>query len=100
MTILYSSHFERTLKKMNKESITIMAEREKIFRSNCFDIRLKTHKLKGKFRSYWSFSITYSHRILFEFLQSNTVAFIDIGDHTVYEQRHVQRYSCYNFTVS
>ncbi len=73
------------MKTLGKESFITVAEREKMFRSNCFDPRLKTHKLKGKFKNYWSFSITYSHRILFGFLDAHSVAFIDIGDHAIYQ---------------
>ena len=83
--ILYSSHFERALKALPKEQSFIVAEREKMFRSNCFDPKLKTHKLKGNLGRYWSFSITYSHRIMFQFLDSSSVAFIDVGNHVIYQ---------------
>lgn len=56
-----------------------------LFKENCFNPRLKTHKLKGKLNGYWSFSITYSHRGLFEFLDGDSVAFIDVGDHSIYK---------------
>lgn len=83
--ILYSSHFERALKTLHRDALIFVDEREKIFRSNCFDTRLRTHKLKGKFKKYWSFSITYSLRILFEFVDTDAVSFIDIGDHALYQ---------------
>lgn len=59
--------------------------REKIFRKDCFDPRLKAHKLSGKLGKYWSFSLTDSHRVLFQFLGEGKVGFIDIGDHSVYQ---------------
>ncbi|OGL72994.1 hypothetical protein A3E39_02525 [Candidatus Uhrbacteria bacterium RIFCSPHIGHO2_12_FULL_60_25] len=83
--ILYSSHFERALRAVRDEHHMIIDEREKMFRSNCFHPLLKTHKLRGKLQKYWSFSITHSHRIMFEFLDSHSVAFIDIGDHAIYK---------------
>jgi mRNA-degrading endonuclease YafQ of YafQ-DinJ toxin-antitoxin module len=63
----------------------MVAEREALFRENCFHPALKTHKLNGRLKRFWSFSITYSHRILFEFLDTHSVAFIDVGDHSVYQ---------------
>ena len=82
--IEYSSRFERSLRSLGKEYREIVAEREKIFRANCFDPRLDTHKTKGKLRGFWSFSITHTHRILFEFLGNERVGFIDVGDHDIY----------------
>lgn len=83
--IFYSSRFERSLKSLPVQEKEIIAEREKLFRANCFDPRLKTHKLKGKYKEYWSFSLTYSHRVLFEFISEDVVAFIDVGDHSIYQ---------------
>ena len=68
-----------------REKSTVI-EREEIFKANCFDPRLKTHKLRGKLKEYWSFSLTYSHRVLFEFIEEDAVAFIDVGDHSIYQQ--------------
>lgn len=58
--------------------------REGWFRENCFDPRLKTHKLKGKHQDLWSFSITIKYRIVFRFVGSEEVYFIDVGDHSIY----------------
>lgn len=84
MNIYYSSHFLRQIKRLGKKYRDIVFEREKIFRSDCFDPRLRTHKLHGRLRGYWSFSLTHSHRVLFEFIDKHTVGFIDVGDHSVY----------------
>ncbi|MBU1089960.1 type II toxin-antitoxin system YoeB family toxin [Patescibacteria group bacterium] len=56
-----------------------------MFRSNPFDPILKTHKLRGKFSYFWAFSITHSHRVMFEFRENGVAVFIDIGDHSIYE---------------
>ncbi len=45
---------------------------------------LRTHKLSGKLESYWSFSINYEMRILFEFIDKETVGFVDFGTHEIY----------------
>jgi len=82
--IYYSSHFEKVFKDLPSKIKKQAIEKEKIFRKNCFNKKLKTHKLKGKIKNYWSFSINYSYRILFEFSENNEVGFIDIGTHSIY----------------
>ena len=83
--IQYSSRFARSLKALSSEFKKMIEERETIFRADCFDARLKTHKLKGRLDGYWSFSLTYSHRVLFEFISKDTVGFVDVGDHAIYQ---------------
>jgi mRNA-degrading endonuclease YafQ of YafQ-DinJ toxin-antitoxin module len=60
-------------------------EKEVIFVKNPFNPQLKTHKLKGKLKGLWSFSVTYSFRIVFEFINDDEVIFYDIGDHKIYQ---------------
>lgn len=82
--IYYSSHFEKAFTALSLKIKKQAQEKEKIFRDDCFAKSLKTHKLKGKLENYWSFSINYSYRILFEFSEKDEVGFIDIGTHSIY----------------
>lgn len=85
MEVKYSSKFYRAYKKL-PIAIKLKAEKqERIFRRDPFDIRLKTHKLSGKLNDFWSFSVDYSFRIVFQFADDNLVYFHDIGDHDVYK---------------
>lgn len=84
-TIIYSSHFARAAKKLPRDLREGVAAREVIFRHDCFDARLKTHKLKGRHNDKWSFSVTHAHRIVFRFLADDTAYFIDVGDHSIYQ---------------
>jgi mRNA-degrading endonuclease YafQ of YafQ-DinJ toxin-antitoxin module len=84
-SIVYGSRFVRSFKKLSLEVQIESVERELIFRKNCFDPRLKTHKLSGKREGYWSFSIDYSNRVMFEFMESNRVGFLNVGDHSIYQ---------------
>lgn len=62
-----------------------MAEkREKIFCQNPKDERLDTHKLHGKLKHFWSFSIDNKFRIIFEFAENDIVYFHSVGDHDIY----------------
>lgn len=82
--IIYSSHFARAIKKLPHGLLEEVTKREMIFRRDCFDPQLKTHKLRGSHKDHWSFSITYKHRIVFRFLSPDTVYFVDVGDHSIY----------------
>lgn len=85
MQIIHSQKFAREYKKLPRE-IKIQAEKkEKIFRQNPFDPRLKTHKLSGKLKDFWSFSIGYKYRIIFEFKDKDIVHFHSAGNHDIYQ---------------
>jgi plasmid maintenance system killer protein len=82
--VRYSSHFRRRLKKLNRDLAAEVAEREKQFRIDCFHPSLDTHKLSGKLKGFWSFSITRKYRILFQFISAHEAYFIDVDDHDIY----------------
>lgn len=85
MDIYYSAKFARDYRKLPDKIKDTAEKREVIFRKNPHDPRLKTHKLTGKLFPYWSFSIDYSYRIVFEFVENNTVWFHAIGNHDIYK---------------
>jgi proteic killer suppression protein len=84
MEISYSPKFARQYKKLSREIKDKAKEKEALFRINPFDNKLKTHKLNGEFKDYWSFSVDYEIRIIFRFLDANTVRFLFVGDHDIY----------------
>lgn len=84
MKIIYSPKFRREYKKLPL-SIKLLAEqREPLFRKNPFDFRLKTHKLGGRLKDFWAFSIDYQYRIIFEFGKNDAVHFHSVGNHDIY----------------
>ena len=85
MEIRYSPKFARQYKKLSKGIKTQAEKREAIFRKDPFDRRLKTHKLHGSQEGFMSFSVDYSYRIIFEFIDAETVVFYEIGTHDIYE---------------
>ncbi|MBS9784224.1 hypothetical protein KGV55_02650 [Candidatus Gracilibacteria bacterium] len=67
-----------------KEKI-ILKEKLTLFKENIFESSLKTHKLSGGFKDYYSFRISYKDRIRFKVIEEGVVFFYDIGNHdTVY----------------
>lgn len=86
MDIYYSTLFKRQFKKLPHQVQKKAVQKEKIFRNNQFHASLRTHKLTGRLKELWSFSIDYEHRIIFYFLDTDTVIFEMVGDHSVYQK--------------
>jgi len=83
-TVYYSSSFKKSLEKYSSKKKKI-ANKIKKFIDNPFNQSLKTHKLTGKLTLYWSFSIDYHLKVIFEFIDEETVGLIDIGTHEIYK---------------
>lgn len=84
MKIIYSPKFERSFKKLSIFLAEKVIERTLIFNKDPFDPRLDTHKLHGKLKNQWSFSVDKKCRILLEFDKTDAV-FLDVGDHDLYK---------------
>ncbi len=80
-----SNRFKRSFAKLPPSIQKVVIEKEAIFVNNPFDKRLRTHKLKGKLEDFWSFSVSYTYRIVFEFVKKDEAIFYDIGDHRIYQ---------------
>lgn len=85
MKIYYSGKFAREYKKLPLTVRSLAKEKEEIFRKNPFEPRLETHKLKAGLRGFWSFSINNKYRIIFEFVDRETIWFHSVGDHSIYK---------------
>lgn len=85
MIIRISSQFRRAYKNLPKYVKEKAEEKEKIFRINPFNPRLDTHKLHGKYKDYWAFTIVGQYRIIFAFTDKNTVDFVNVGTHEIYK---------------
>ena len=77
--------FKKSVQKIPHRVQLTFQKKLKLFRQDPFCPSLKTHKLSGKMKGYYSFSVTYSYRIVFEFLDENEVLFINIGTHGIYK---------------
>ena len=85
MRIEYSTKFKKQFKKLSKDIQESALKCEKLFRENPFDPKLKTHKLHETMKDYWAFSISYSHRIGFTFIDIDFVRFHAVGSHDIYK---------------
>lgn len=86
LKIEYSPKFARIYKKLSKQVKYKAEEKEKLFCKNPFSPKLKTHKLTGRLKEYWAFSIDYQYRIIFSFVSKNKVRFHAIGSHSIYNR--------------
>lgn len=85
MKIDYSPEFARSFKKLPHELKIKFIEKEKIFRKNFRDPRLKTHKLSGKLSGYLAFWVDFKIRIIFSFADTTHIHFHAIGSHDIYK---------------
>ncbi|KPJ56783.1 hypothetical protein AMJ49_03875 [Parcubacteria bacterium DG_74_2] len=83
--IHYTPDFKKSYERLPKNTRKIVDRKDALFRENPFHPSLNTHKLKGPLKDLWSFYITISYRILFEFLNRNEVIFYDVGTHDIYK---------------
>ncbi|MFB6212836.1 MAG: type II toxin-antitoxin system RelE/ParE family toxin [Candidatus Magasanikbacteria bacterium] len=55
----------------------------KTFKDNPFNESLETHKLKGRLKGLWAFSINKKYKIIFEFNNNKQIAYFHTtGDHS------------------
>jgi len=85
MIIRITSKFKKSYRKLPESVKSKAIEKEKIFRANPFTARLETHKLHGKYQEYWAFTIVGQYRIMFAFVDSDRVDFMNIGTHEIYK---------------
>ncbi len=82
--ISFSSSFRRTFKKRIKGNAELESrfwKKIEQFTIDPFDQSLRTHKLSGKLKDLWSFSIGYDERVLFYFTNNGDAVLVDIGSH-------------------
>jgi addiction module RelE/StbE family toxin len=84
MDIGYKPTFLRDFKKLPTAVQEDAKEKIVLFRDVTNHKRLKVHKLKGKLAGCYSFSVTFAHRIVFQYEGKTSVVFLAIGDHEVY----------------
>jgi addiction module RelE/StbE family toxin len=84
VNLVWDQAFKRKYKKiftLNIELKKSFWEAMSIFSQNPFDPQLRTHKLTGKLKGLWSFSVSYNYRVIFRFINDHDVLLIDIGSH-------------------
>ena len=88
MEVSYTPSFVRALNKLPPELQEEALEKIDLFRDQKNHKQLKVHKLSGRLKGRYSFSVNYKTRVVFNYLQTNPKeARLDaIGDHDVYDR--------------
>jgi mRNA-degrading endonuclease RelE of RelBE toxin-antitoxin system len=81
MRIVTAAEFDKRYQKLPLIIQKKAEKQEKIFRSNPFHPSLHTEKLEPKNKELWSIRIDKSYRIIFRFIDGNTVLFLTTGPH-------------------
>lgn len=84
ITVAYSPAFKRAFKKIfknNSAGQTQFQQKISLFLQDPFHSQLRTHKLSGSLKDFYSFSIDYDIRVIFYYVSDNQVVFENIGSH-------------------
>lgn len=85
MRIIPTAKFERNYKKLPDYLKDKAESALEIFKVDSSDVRLRVHKLHGRFAEYWAFTVSYDCRIIFRHGNDDEVYLIAIGDHAIYD---------------
>ena len=86
MEVAYKPVFIRQLKKLPRPLREEALEKIELFKDPERHSMLKVHKLHGELRDYFSFSVNYRYRIIFQWeVRNKSAILLAIGDHVVYE---------------
>lgn len=73
------------LKKLTPQLQEAAFRRIELFRDRSNHRRLKVHKLHGKYRGFFGFSIDRKNRIMFEWISDKEARLHTVGDHSIYD---------------
>lgn len=86
MEIAFTSSFVRQMKRLPKALKLEAIEKLELFQEEPKNKQLKIHKLKGKLKDRWSFSVNYKTRIVFCFREESHIILLAISDHDIYKK--------------
>ncbi len=85
MEIVYRPEFVRLYNKLNLPLREEIKDKIELFKNISNHKTLKVHKLHGRLRNRYSFSVNYRYRIVFEYMNKKTVALLSVGSHDIYK---------------
>lgn len=84
LKVEYSRFFLRQYKKLTIAEKKKVKNAIKTFEKNPRGESLKTHKLSGPLKDFYSFSADYNLRIVFEITKQKTALLLKVGGHEIY----------------
>lgn len=82
--ILFTKPFLKQYNNLTGNMKEKVKEKIDIFKIDPKNPTLKTHKLNGKLTSFYSFSVDYSYRIVFDINKDGDFVFLKVGNHSIY----------------
>ena len=83
MQYLYTARFLRSLKKCSEAVQDDVVGAVKLFETGKNNKVLKLHKLHGKFKAYYAFSVNFSYRVIIK-MTKQAIYYVDVGTHYIY----------------
>ncbi|MDR3012861.1 MAG: type II toxin-antitoxin system mRNA interferase toxin, RelE/StbE family [Chitinispirillales bacterium] len=83
--IAFSRRFTRKLKKINAEKLRLISVAITKFQKGK-DETLRIHKLKGKYKDFWSFDAAYDLRVIYFLNEKGTVIIHNLYDFGTHEE--------------
>lgn len=84
LTISFKPSFLRKMNQLDTDLREEVVEKVNLLKDIKNHRLLKVHKLHGPLSGWFSFSVNYKIRIVFEYVSKTEVALLSIGDHNVY----------------
>ena len=82
--ISFYSGFEKEFERLPKQIQALARKKDKLFRQDAFHPLLKTHKLSGRLKDDWAYSVNQQYRVHFYFIDDYSVMYVSIGTHEIY----------------
>jgi mRNA-degrading endonuclease YafQ of YafQ-DinJ toxin-antitoxin module len=87
MNVFYSPTFIKQYNKLTHGLQDEVIEKIELFKHKENHTKLKVHALHGQLQGKYSFSVNYTHRIVFEHISKDEAGLLKVGDHDVYSKK-------------
>lgn len=80
-----SPRFEKEFGNLPQHIQKIARKKDTLFRKDAFYQALETHKLHGRLKDDWAYSVNQQYRVHFYFVNDHEVVYLNIGTHEIYK---------------
>jgi len=85
LVVSFKPSFIKKFQKFDPELQEEVLQKIELFKDVHTHRTLRVHKLHGVLAGFYSFSVSYKIRIVFEYVSKKEAALLSIGDHEVYD---------------
>ena len=85
LELTYAPIFIKEFKKLEAFLQEEVKEKIELFKDSSNHKQLRVHKLKGPMKDRYSFSVSYSFRVVFSYASKTRVNILSLGDHDIYD---------------